>query len=69
MTQSRSATIFFQPNTKRPRKYKNITNTKGFENNVAKKCGGWYVNYYDQKSKEFIERIWLIDRFYTKFDK
>lgn len=57
-----TATLFFQPNTKRPRKYRNITNEANFSR-FAATTGAWYINYYDQQTKEFKRRKWLINDF------
>jgi hypothetical protein len=51
-----SATIFFTPGTLRPRKYRNISKKENFVD-FAKKSGGIYVNFYDQKTKEYLYRI------------
>lgn len=55
----KSATIFFKPGTKRPRKYKNISTTISFTN-WAKNQGAYYINWYDQKTGKFEFRKWLI---------
>ena len=52
-----SATVFFQPGTLKPRKYRNITTTMRFEAYMAAK-GAWYINYYDAKGV-FKARKWL----------
>jgi len=53
-----SATIFFTPGTLRPRKYRNISRQDNFVM-FAKKCNGIYINFYDQKTKEYKYRIYL----------
>ena len=57
-----SATLFFKPGAKRPRKYKNITNKFGFVI-FCKKNDVWYINWYDQKTGTFENREWLINDF------
>lgn len=52
-----SATVFFQPGTLKPRKYRNITQTGRFEAYMKNK-GAYYVNYYDAKG-QFKGRVWL----------
>lgn len=51
-----SATIFYQPGTLRPRKYRNISKKESFVD-FAKKSGAIYINFYDQKTKEYLYRI------------
>lgn len=58
----KSATIFFQPGTKRPRKYRKITNYTNFAE-FALKSGAWYINWYDHKTGKFDRRTWLISDF------
>lgn len=53
-----SATLFFKPGDKRPRKYKNISNKFGFTV-FAKKNNTWYINWYDQKSGTFVGREYI----------
>jgi hypothetical protein len=53
-----SATIFYQPGTLRPRKYRNISKPDNFLI-FAKKSNGIYVNFYDQKTKEYKHRVYL----------
>lgn len=53
-----SATIFFTPGTLRPRKYRNISKQNNFFI-FAKKTNGIYVNFYDQKTKEYLYRVYL----------
>lgn len=57
---TRSATIFFAPDTKRPRKYRNISTPYSFES-FARAAGAWYINWYDQETKKFMGRKWLVD--------
>jgi hypothetical protein len=59
-TPLKSATIFFQPGTKRPRKYRNISTPYSFET-YARKSGAWYINWYDQKTGQFSGRKWLVN--------
>jgi hypothetical protein len=53
-----SATIFFTPGTLRPRKYRNISRQDNFIM-FAKKSNGIYINFYDQKTKEYKHRVYL----------
>lgn len=53
-----SATIFFNPGTLRPRKYRNISKQNNFLL-FAKKSNGIYVNFYDQKTGVYLHRIYL----------
>jgi hypothetical protein len=53
-----SATIFYQPETLRPRKYRNISRQDNFVM-FAKKSNGIYINFYDQKTKVYLYRIYL----------
>lgn len=53
MKQTYSATIFFQPGTLRPRKYRNIHNKLSFIR-FAKNSGGVYINFYDKETKNFL---------------
>jgi hypothetical protein len=53
-----SATIFYAPGTLRPRKYRNITRQDNFVM-FAKKSNGIYINFYDQKTKVYLYRIYL----------
>ena len=53
-----SATIFYAPGTLRPRKYRNISKQDNFVM-FAKKSNGIYINFYDQKSKVYLYRIYL----------
>ena len=54
-----NAIVFFYAKDKiRPRKYRNITNIQGFCNFCAG-TGAHYINFYDIKTKEFINRIYL----------
>lgn len=56
--QTFSATVFFQPNTFKPRKYRNISSRNRFEFNMTK-TGAYYINYYNQTTKAFLYRKWL----------
>lgn len=53
-----SATIFYEPGTLRPRKYRNISIKENFVM-FAKKTNGIYINFYDQKTKVYLYRIYL----------
>lgn len=53
-----SATIFYEPGTIRPRKYRNISRKENFVM-FAKKTNGIYINFYDQKTKVYLYRIYL----------
>lgn len=53
-----SATIFYKPGTIRPRKYRNISRKENFVM-FAKKTNGIYINFYDQKTKVYLYRIYL----------
>lgn len=53
-----SATIFFTPGTLRPRKYRNISRKNNFVM-FAKKSTGIYINFYDQKTKQYLYRVYL----------
>lgn len=53
-----SATIFFTAGTLRPRKYRNISRQDNFVM-FAKKTNGIYINFYDQKTKEYLYRVYL----------
>ena len=55
-----SATIFFKANRLKPRKYRNITNKQRFAE-FASRSGAIYVNWYDQQTKNFEKREWLIN--------
>jgi hypothetical protein len=59
-TPLKSATIFFQPGTKRPRKYRNISTPYSFES-FARSSGAWYINFYDQATGKFTGRKWLVN--------
>ncbi len=61
----KSATVFFKPNTNRPRKYRNISNALKF-GQFAASLGAWYINWYDQQSGKFERRTWLIADFKKK---
>jgi hypothetical protein len=59
--QKLSATIFFQINsTLKPRKYRNISNKNSFIK-FAESEGAWYINFYSQKTKEYLCRCYLKD--------
>jgi hypothetical protein len=54
-----TAIIFFKPDTGiQARKYRNINNVPNFLK-FALKSGGWYVNLYCKKTKEFEYREYL----------
>jgi hypothetical protein len=54
-----TAIIFFKPDTGiQPRKYRNINNIDNLLK-FALKSGGWYVNLYCKRSKEFEARKYL----------
>lgn len=53
-----SATVFFKPGTLKPRKYRNISSKNRFEFNMSK-LEPYYINYYDQHTKEFLYRKWM----------
>ena len=56
-----SATIFFDDDTKcRPRKYRKISNKMSFIK-YAEKLNAGYINFYCQKSKEFLYRYYIKD--------
>lgn len=54
-----SATIFYKPNTKRPRKYRNISRIENFIKFATKDPEAYYINWYNQKSGIFVSRDWL----------
>lgn len=54
-----SATLFFRPGTKKPRKYRNISNQKNFVEFSKKLDDIYYINWYDQKTAIFQYREWL----------
>lgn len=58
----KNAIVFFKPGTKRPRKYRKITNPVKF-GEFCLKSGAWYINWYDQQSGKFERRTWLISDF------
>ena len=60
--QLKTAIVFFKPGTKKPRKYRNISNLIKFAE-FAIKEGAWYINWYDKESREFERRSWLIRDF------
>ena len=54
-----TAIIFFKPETViEPRKYRNINNIQNMLK-FALKSGGWYVNLYCKKTKEFEVREYI----------
>ena len=54
-----NAIIFFKPDTGiLPRKYRNINNVENLLK-FATKCGAWYVNLYDKRTKEFEARKYV----------
>ena len=56
-----TAIIFFKTESGiMPRKYRNINNVPNFLK-FALKSGGWYVNLYDKRSKEFEVREYLTE--------
>jgi hypothetical protein len=57
-TIKKSATIFFEGNRKKPRKYRSIYYTARFEA-FAANSGAIYINYYNQSTKEYIGRKYL----------
>jgi len=57
-----TAIVFFQPGTKRPRKYRNIANRTKF-GQFCLDLGAWYINWYDKETKKFECRTWLIRDF------
>jgi hypothetical protein len=56
-----SATIFYKANRIRPRKYRNISNKDRFSIFAKKQDDAIYINWYDQKTKVFENRQWLIN--------
>lgn len=58
----KNAIVFFKPGTKRPRKYRKISNALKFGQFCAD-AGAWYINWYDQLSGKFEGRTWLIRDF------
>jgi len=61
----KTAIVFFKPGTKRPRKYRNISNVVKF-GKFCQDLGAWYINWYDKRSAEFERRTWLIRDFEKK---
>jgi hypothetical protein len=53
-----TAICFYKFNSQPPLKYRNIKNIDKFEAFIIQR-GVWYVNYYDKKTKAFIERKYL----------
>ena len=54
----KTAIVFFKPGTKRPRKYRNISNINSFYN-FCIKINAAYFNTYDKSTKLFVERIYI----------
>jgi hypothetical protein len=42
-----------------PHKYRGITNRLNFEAYCMSKLDAWYINYYDNETKEFFNRKYL----------
>ena len=61
----KTAIVFFKPGTKRPRKYRNISNAVRFGQFCAN-LGAWYINWYDPLTSKFERRTWLISDFEKK---
>ena len=61
----KTAIVFFKPGTKRPRKYRNISNPLKF-GDFCLKLGAWYINWYNPKDAKFERRTWLIRDFEKK---
>jgi hypothetical protein len=59
--QTYSATIFYKPQTKRPRKYRNINNKNKFIEFTKIDPDAYYINWYNQKSGIFESRHWVIN--------
>lgn len=53
-----TAICFYKHNTKPPLKYRNIKNRDRFEAFI-KKSDAWYINYYDKKTRTFVDRVYL----------
>ena len=52
--------VDYQATVTKPLKYRDIRYRKGFEDFLRKKhCLIRYVNYYDNRTKKFIERVYL----------
>jgi len=60
-TKNFSATIFYKPNTKRPRKYRNIRNRTKFKVFAKNDPEAYYINWYNQQTGNFENREWLIN--------
>lgn len=58
----KTAIVFFKPGTKRPRKYRNISNIEKF-GQFCLKAGAWYINWYNPLDAKFERRTWLIRDF------
>lgn len=58
-----TAIIFFVPDsTKKPMKYRNIKNRSTLERFIqSKHADVWYINYYKKLSKQFVERVYLLN--------
>lgn len=53
-----TAICFYKFNAQPPLKYRNIKYRDRFEAFIKPK-GVWYVNYYDKKTKAFVDRQYL----------
>ena len=53
-----SATLFFKPGTKKPRKYRNISNQINFTKFADSLQDLWYINYYDQTTGTYLYRVY-----------
>ena len=53
-----TAICFYKFNAQPPLKYRNIQNRAKFEDFI-KQFNVWYINYYDKKTKAFVERKYL----------
>lgn len=58
----KNAIVFFAPKTKRPRKYRNISNKVKFAL-FCQKQGAWYINWYNATNTKFEGREWLKNDF------
>jgi hypothetical protein len=56
-----SATIFFKANRIRPRKYRNISRQDNFVKFAKNLPDAIYINWYDQLTKNFENRQWLVN--------
>jgi len=52
-----TAIVFFAPRIP-PHKYRNISNRPAFVKFAMSK-NGWYINWYDKRTRELVERQWL----------